>query len=241
LEHERDSIVVPRVRFDMTGQIVDTIGRYVAVSAPLEWEYVNVGRSRYGVPVTAPATRFSVEVLEGRIVIEMPSPASEEAAELWIRWHDHQDRVIQEPSYDYRPIRFIRADMDSRIASYIGQGTQDAPPGAETRPRARPRDSAAAHAALRERMKFAEFHLPVNRMHLGADGALWFQLTQPSAAGPWIALDTAGTPVGRFTLPARATSISWSRGERFIAVEKDEFDVPWLVVYRLVVDSRVVN
>jgi hypothetical protein len=238
-ELERDTIVVPRVRFDMSGHVIDTIGTYVDRNKPPELQYINVGRGRYPVPVTPPSLPFSLETREGRIVVETPEATVPARAEMRIHWHDHRDSIIRTRTYSYRPSRFTGADLDAVAAFYVRQGTQDAPPGAETRPRASAADSAAAHKALRDQMVFPEFKPPFRRTHIGADGALWFQMDDPATTHTWVALDTNGQPLGQFALPVGVTSIVWSKGEHFLAVVRDDLDVPWLVAYRL--DSHPIS
>jgi hypothetical protein len=53
----------------------------------------------------------------------------------------------------------------------------------------------------------------------------------------WLVVDADGRLRGRVELPARAT-MRWIDGDQAWLVEPDEFEVPWLVRYRLAEPPR---
>jgi hypothetical protein len=82
-------------------------------------------------------------------------------------------------------------------------------------------------------MSFPEYQPPVQQSVVGADGGLW--LRREDAGGPtwrWLVLDDSGMPRGEVELSRRAR-VAWSRGDDLWVIEPDEFDIPWLVRYRV--------
>ena len=78
-----------------------------------------------------------------------------------------------------------------------------------------------------------DFQSPVSDAQHGDDGTLW--LRREVDSGPshdWIILSPDGRPRGQVELPGN-TSIRWVGGDIIYAVERDDFDVPWLVKYRV--------
>ncbi|TVP78234.1 MAG: hypothetical protein EA352_02315 [Gemmatimonadales bacterium] len=74
---------------------------------------------------------------------------------------------------------------------------------------------------------------PVSGARIGDDGTLWVrgEIT-PEPDQIWFVIGPDGNGHGRVMLPSEA-SIRWIEGTVVYVVEPDEFDVPWLVRYRL--------
>jgi hypothetical protein len=92
----------------------------------------------------------------------------------------------------------------------------------------------AAQRALRAAMTFPEYRLPVQYVERDADGRLWVSRNEPegSPVRRWALLDEDGLPIGELELPDRAR-ILWSSGDFAWLLVPDEFDVPWLIRYRI--------
>jgi hypothetical protein len=231
---------LPRVRFSAEGMLLDTAGSYQSVRLRLLPEPLVIGRSQYWVQNPAP-TEYSRVTPHGRLVFETPDPETGEFAELHLTWRDIADSVVRRRTYRFRPVRYTEAQLDESAAGQVRAGrATTAPPGAETLPRARPADSAAAHAAIREHMRsagFSPWRPLIQTQHEGADGALWIARFDTYTTGDetrdWIVLDPEGEPRGRLELPATGFRVAWSRADTVWVIENDEFDVPWLVRFRL--------
>ena len=62
---------------------------------------------------------------------------------------------------------------------------------------------------------------------------MWIRRADPEGDdATWEVLDRDGEPMGSLSLP-RAQQIVAARGDRLVALELDELDVPFLVVYSL--------
>jgi hypothetical protein len=86
---------------------------------------------------------------------------------------------------------------------------------------------------LRGAMSFPSYQSPVRGHRLGNDGSLW--LTREDEAGStqrWSIIDARGSALGTVDLPRSQYPIRID-GDTFFVIDRDEFDVPWLVQYRL--------
>ena len=82
-------------------------------------------------------------------------------------------------------------------------------------------------------MKFPEFKLAVETVRLAQDESVWLRLSQSDQTNAlWLILDAEGRPRGRLEVPANIR-IRWSSGDFFWATVPDEYDVPWVVRYRI--------
>ncbi|MEX1183550.1 MAG: 6-bladed beta-propeller [Gemmatimonadota bacterium] len=96
--------------------------------------------------------------------------------------------------------------------------------------------TAAAIDSLRSTLgdiTIPEYRTPVIAAHVGSDGTvLLLRDGETGADRRWLVIDSDGTPRGQAMLPA-SISIRWIGSDAIYAVERDSFDVPWLVRYRL--------
>jgi hypothetical protein len=96
-----------------------------------------------------------------------------------------------------------------------------------------PADLPALRSALESGMQWPEFFPPVSSVRIGSDGAVW--LSRESVPGDdarWTVLNPDGSPRGELRV-ARRIVVRGSDAEGVWAVERDEFNVPWLVRYRI--------
>jgi hypothetical protein len=77
------------------------------------------------------------------------------------------------------------------------------------------------------------FLTPISRARAGEDGTLWLEReVEMSPTTRWLILQPDGAPRGQVVLPRNAV-IRWTGPTAIYVVEEDEFEVPWLVRYRL--------
>lgn len=76
--------------------------------------------------------------------------------------------------------------------------------------------------------------LPVTRLVTGQDGSIWLRREDVPEGDSvlWNVLDREGRPSGALYLPADQRIVA-TAGDILVAVELDEFDVPYLLRYRL--------
>jgi hypothetical protein len=235
-----DSIPVPRVLFDATGAVVDTIGwdaspppRLVPppgyVSAPSEM--IEMGSNRYRVPVPPSALPTWTALGDGRIIFDQPLPTEVDATFTVTRLDLARDTVYSRRIH-YRPESYTSDKLDSIAASSArlpGGGAYLASVGPPT---PEPFADPLTVRALREKMNFPEFQPTISSAWVAQDEGLWLRRVGNGDIARWVVLDAEGLPRGELTMPANSRVV-WSRGDSFWVIELDELDVPWLVRYRL--------
>jgi hypothetical protein len=235
-----DSIPVPRVLFDATGAVVDTVGwdpspppRMVPppgyVSPPSET--IELGSNRYRVPIPPSALPTWTALGDGRIIFDQPLPTEVDAIFTVTRLDLASDTVYSRRIH-YRPESYTVEKLDSiadAAARVPGGGVYLASVGP---PAPEPFADPLTVRAIREKMNFPEFQSTITSAWVAQDEGLWLRRVANGDIARWVILDAEGLPRGGLTLPANSR-IVWSRGDSFWAVELDELDVPWLVRYRL--------
>jgi hypothetical protein len=89
---------------------------------------------------------------------------------------------------------------------------------------------------IRGAMHFPAFQSPVQRHRLANDGGIWLMREEDGGSTQrWTIIEADGTLTGTVTLD-RTTFPIWMDSETFFVIERDEFDVPWLVRYRLQIE-----
>jgi hypothetical protein len=229
-----DTVSVPRVLFDVSGTVVDTLGwdsRPPRETRDMEW--VEMGPTRY--PVPTPPTTDPLEVLPSDgfwRVTRALATQEEEAAFNVTRLRENGDTVFSR-DYRYTPVGYSEATLDT-----IAWRSARVPGGSYspvTGPRPTPQgvDINAVHQNLRNRMDFPELQPPVLEGIGGEDGTLWLRREDTGAEHyRWLILAPDGTPRGNLDLP-RSWRIRWVSADEFIAVENDELDIPWLLRFRI--------
>lgn len=236
-----DSIPVPFVLFDATGAVTDTIG-WAGRPPPRMWrppsEYsyeirrIQVGGREQFVPSPPPGTPWWEPLTDGYLLIETPLAESREDGVLKVtRIGLHGDTVFHR-AHRYVPRPYSEEDLDSIAAKGArGEAGGMLPfsiPGAPV-----PDNWRAIARALRPKMDFPEFQMPIQYTWAARDGSIWLRWQDPdNATGRWILLDTKGHPKGALELPSDVQP-RWSSGDTFWASDPDEYDVPWLVQFRI--------
>jgi hypothetical protein len=236
-----DSIPVPFVLFDARGAVTDTVG-WAGRPPPRMWrppseespppDIIEVGGRRIWVP-SGPTTLPSwLPVTDGYVVVETPLAETAEDGVFTVTRIGLEGDTVYHLALHYSPAAYSSEDLDS-IAVWAARGEPGGMvpyvPG-----QGPPADWEVIARHIRGAMEFPVFQLPVEYPWLAQDEGLW--LRQTDEARPetvdWILLDPEGRPRGQLELPSEVR-ISWSRGDTFWAAVPDEYDVPWVVRYRI--------
>jgi len=228
-----DSVPVPRLLFDATGAIVDTIGddggppprmaRPPEPSSEQGFRVIEVGGRPYVVPQRPTDLPRWIRLHDGRIVLTVPLPTSRNAAFTVTRIGLYADTVYSR-RFRYEPGRYTPSELDA-LAAEAASGGPFGGGGAPADPAVEPR--------LRAEMDFPEFRPATQSVQVDRDGRLWILRDEPEGPTSRFALlDAQGLPLGELELPGQP-QLMWSRADALWVVETDEFDVPWLVLYRI--------
>jgi hypothetical protein len=227
---------VPRLLFDASGGVVDTAGwepnpppRLVPPPGhESSFRTVDIGGRSFEVPAHGSTLPVWVALEDGRVILEQPPATSADAGEVHVTrldlaWDTAWHRVVR-----YQPAPYLAEELDSaaartaRGANVIG-GRPPPPPG-EIGPIAR---------QIRAAMEWPPFRQPFMFAWVGRDGSVWLtRAVPPGEPAGWFVLEADGTPRGHVELPPRAR-VLWAEGDVVWASVPDDFDVPWLVRYRL--------
>jgi|GEM_PF-697689 len=237
-----DTAAVPRVLFDATGAVVDTIGWDPHPSPnrvpPPGRRGPELRRIQIrGREVLVPPAPFDwpewFPLADGQVVLDTPYADTAQPSTFTVTRIGLSGDTVYHRTFNYRPAAYTSADLDS-IASRnarLGGGAIYYPDGRIDPP---PDEVEAIAGAMRAAMDFPEFRLPVHDGWLSNEGALWL-LRESDVGSPtsrWIVLDVEGMPRGELELPSSVRPL-WARGDTLWASVPDELDVPWLVRYRL--------
>jgi hypothetical protein len=220
----RDSVVdVPRVLFDRNGQVVDTIEMIrTVVSRPAR--VLEFGNSRSFVYLDPPAFdsgTYEVELESGSFVVHWSvdgQPASGSLVTLR-RGPDGDTTFATTLQYDPRPV--TPRYLDSLAASRV-------------RGRRSRSDSLTLFEAYRSAIQLPPHHRPIWPPIAVGEGSVWTRLDPDDlSVNRWLLFREDGHAMGTLSLSLGAFP-RWSREDNVWLVERDAFDVPWLVRYRVV-------
>jgi hypothetical protein len=233
-----DTVRVPRVRYDLSGQVVDTATTYMVVMSSADQQLVEVGSSQFLLPSPPSAAPLSVHRVDGSFVVERSLPTDASGGTFRLSRLDLDDDTIFSRTYGYAPIRYPGALLDAMAARAARPGIPVLTVRRDGSTQARERhaaDSANGAAAIRRNMGFPEFQPPIQGVtHAGEDGSLWLPRENTGDETiRWLVIDPEGVPRGHLTLARTGFRPVWSSGDTVFFVENDEFDVPWLVRYRM--------
>lgn len=244
---EGDSVPVPRVLFDATGAVVDTVG-WDPIPPPSmvtppgvpqrERRRITVGDDRYIVPTPPRALPEWSPLLDGRIILDAPMPETEGRGSFAVTRRGLDGDTIYRRVFEYDAERYTDADLDAIADRAIRGGATGivfagggaVVPGADLDEAARAR----VVDRLRAEMDFPDRRRLVDDLWTARDGGVWIRYTRPEgdpeAPSRYLVLQSDGRPRGRVELPPGSRPL-WARDDTFWAVETDDFDVPWLVRY----------
>ena len=218
-----DSVRVPKLLFDATGAVVDTVGWDVRPPDGQSGSArVQVGSRRYSVPRPPSGNVPRLWFAAGQWVVDGTVAGADTTSSFRVWRLGLTEDTLLTREYRYLPTRYPETVLDS-IALRSAPGVSSA-------------EAATANAvlrAIRNAMDFPDFQPPVLEGVAGDDGTLWVR--RGDTGGPsyqWLVIAPDGTPRGHVNIPRRAR-VSWVSERGFIVVERDEFDVPWVVRFHL--------
>jgi len=229
-----DTVMIPRVRFDGEGQVVDTIGFYPEPRMISDFEVVDVGSSGFLLPQPVRSSRLIIPTVDGVVYLDRQLP--EEGGVVRILRVTHAGDTVHDRSFSYTPKPYppsvLEAAIDRQIR--VGSLTLISFDGEVQQLERRAEDTMAARSRLRSALDFPEFQSPVQRHLLTHGDALWIQRERMGdGTATYVVFDEFDQPVGELTIP-EDLSIYWTNSETLWAVERDELGVPWLVEHRIV-------
>ncbi len=226
-----DSVVqVPQVVFNRQGEVVDTVEMVeTTVSRRAEViEYENGSSMIYHEP---PAFDSGTSALEldngafalhwsaldglgqGRILASLVAPTGDTT-------------FLQRIQYDPRPVTGEYLDSLARRRTRSGLSR---------------RDSLKLFDAARTALQRPDHHRPLGFPIAIGEGSLWTQLDPDDpATNQWLVFLEKERAIGTVALPVGAFPM-WGDGTFVWVRENDEFDVPWLVRYRIGAPTRSQN
>lgn len=230
-----DTVAVPRVLFDVHGAVIDTIG-FTPRPPPESYEpaFIEIGSQRYAVPRPPRDEPIDVTLQDSRLVISRNAPPTADVATFSITRLGFGGDTLLQRTFAYTPKPYSEAVLDTFAMRTLGapNGIVAMIGGVMARPEP-PDDPAGARDVIRGRMNFPPHQPPVQQHFVGADGSLWLRREDTGAAThEWLLIGPDGDLRGVGRLP-RSTRPAWASGESAWLIELDEFDVPWLVRYRI--------
>ncbi len=237
----RADVPMPLILFDATGVILDTIGwthrpppRLVP---PADYEsdfrVAEVAGRRLMVPSPPSTLPNWYPTTTGYISVEIPHPTPDEG-KLMLAWVDLQGDTIHKRDFEYLPRPYAQEDLKSIALQAIGGGGMMGALGGASSDERSPEEMDAAANQLLAEMRFPSHEPGVTLPSVMSDGSLWFRRAYPAneTEAHWVLIEPDGDVQGEVSLPANARPL-WSDGETVWVSEPDDFDVPWLVRYRI--------
>ena len=224
-----DSVVhVPRVLFDLAGNIRDTLD-----VVPVEVSY----RARQIVtPMQPGGSRTTAIRIEPPALDSGTYSVAVGTDTVAVHWS-----VSDEPRTGIVRATRTTAEGDTLFATSLGYDPRPVEPewidsvaaARATARRMSRADSIALVQAHRDAMQMPPHHPPVSRMQVADDGSVWIPLNESdAAANRWVALAADGRILGLLDLDANVRLAHRDRSQLWV-VERDTLDVPWLVRYRI--------
>ncbi len=242
-----NEVPIPRLVFGTDGTIRDTIGwthrppPRLVPPADYESSYrsIEVGGVRYSVP--SPPSRLPNWYArpDGYLSVSIPHPDPEQGRFQLARM-DLQGDTVALHEFVYRPRPYTDAVLEAIALEEASGGNNMAFVGGEQiRREQAPAQLGEITARLVSEMRFPSHQPGVTLPKIMNDGSAWFPRSHSESDSEkrWIVIDTRGMVQGEVRLPANARPL-WSDGETAWVSEPDDFDVPWLVRYRIQGDDQ---
>jgi len=246
-----DTLRIPRLVFDATGAVVDTLGFLerplptLGSSSPIE--RIKIGEREYPSPRPPSAEPLRSTLDDGQLIVDRALATSGDAGVFTVTRIGPWGDTLFQRHFRYRPRSYDEAIRDTLIAGMVGTygglasmvissgGVVAIMEGAGA---SSPADAEALERAYRDALVLPPLQPPVAQHRRGEDGSYWLR-REEDAAGTfrWLVLNEDGSPRGEVRVPRRL-SMYWTDGEQVWGAERDEFDVPWLVKYRIVEAKR---
>ena len=218
-----DTVRVPRVRYALTGGVVDTGG--VETFPPLGPAYmpvrtrrVSVGDAQFTVPSPPGDEPLNASFPDGNVRVDAHRASSERGATFLVTRFRLDGAIAHQLTFRYAPGRYEGAVLDTIAMRPVVRS---------------PRGSDAAFRAVRAALEFPEFQAPAYRLFAAEDGAVWIRREDNAGADHrWIVVEWNGDVRGEVRLVRSAVPM-WAAGSIVWAIDTDAAGVPWLVRYRL--------
>jgi hypothetical protein len=216
---------VPRLRFDASGAVVDTVGweprvpqppptSHVATSPP----QIAVDGVTYSVPRPPTDTPLWASLNDGSAVVERRRASADTGAEFTLTRFDLAGDTLYRHRFRYRPGRYEGALLDTMAMRPLMRS---------------PRPSRAAFQAVRASLDYPIYQSPVYLVWATQDGSLWLRREDnATSVFRWIVVAPNGAVRGLLELPRSADPL-WARGDTLWASVGDELGILWLVRYRI--------
>lgn len=226
-----DTVQVPLVLFEPTGEVADTIGwEGYPPPVPRPFKEVEFRGTKFRVPRPPSDQTETVRLAETYWMVERPVAESPDVGFFHVTRLTYGQDTLWSSRYQYRPKEYSSEALDllafggtptPAVFSPSGMGV---PTGGTLR---------ALQKEIRAAMDFPRFQPPIQRFKAGKDGTLWLRREDVGGAQyQWLVIDPEGSPLGLVELP-RQTRLQWVGGEEFVVAEPDGLDVPWVCRWRI--------
>ena len=239
-----DTVLIPRLVFDVRGAILDTLGMdRRPPPSPAVVHVLKIGEVEFGAPSPPSDRTLKVTTIDGSIFVDRRIADAVGQAEFVVRRVNLSGDTVDRARFTYTPRPYTESMLEDRamyrnafgvVASELDGITILSRVGGPNR---RPLDSEmdTVRNASRAAMRFPRFQPPVQGHFIGKDGGLWLSREDDETdAVRWLVLDQALDAVGEVVLP-RDVRPMWSSGNTFWATVNDteEVGVVWLTRYHL--------
>jgi len=218
-----DTVRVPRVRYSLTGGVVDTVGVEAfpplgPVYAPDRNRRVIVGGGQFTVPFPPGDEPINASFPDGNVRVDARRPSNERDGTFLVTRFALDGAIAFQLAFHFAPRRYEGAILDTIAMRPVVRS---------------PRGSDAAFRAVRAALEFPEFQAPVYRLFAAEDSAVWIRREDAADAHHrWVVVEWSGDVRGEVRL-ARSALPVWAAGSTVWAVDTDGSGVAWVVRYRL--------
>jgi hypothetical protein len=229
-----DTVRVPRILFSAQGAVMDTLGWYLSPpAAPTTRANITIEGRDHPVPSAPAVSPLSVATIDGAYMVERAPPRTAGQATIRVTRTRLSGDTIFSRAFAYTPVRYTNVVLDS-----IAQASARVPGGfyaviGGVQQRTQFANESAAAAAIRSRMSYPAFQMPVTLSFLSSDQTLWLRREEDGGANfHWVLFDAQGNLRGNLDIPRRYR-LAWASGNVIWAIVPDDDDVPWMVKFRL--------
>lgn len=133
--------------------------------------------------------------------------------------------TIDSRAYPYRPVAIPRDTIERELQQRV-ERVNEVTQGMGI-------SLSQIQTMVRDAMYIPDAYPPVGHLVAGRDGTVWLsRQPQGSTGTEWLVLDAQGEPIGRVELP-RALTLMAAERSRVWGIERDEYDVDYIVRYRV--------
>jgi hypothetical protein len=250
-----DTVSVPFVLFDTTGEIVDTLGFYpLPATDAIDIEVTEIDGWRYMIPPAEQDSPFRIDGSERFYLVDRQAVSSPECATFVITVLEPEGDTVSSRRYEYEPMAYGSAKRQAMAESVtrtpgwadvtVERGypvlVQIGSAGADVLMREGRYFDVIQRAAreMEERLPLAEYQPPIQDYRLGANGLVWLaREIDPDFSTTWLIMDREGTMRGKVSVPL-GERLAWVGEDAFWTARRHELGYEMLVQYRLVPTPR---